>query len=135
MVMVDFEWFVKIPVADEKRERIFEKERESLMLPSRKIMTSSSNTRWVRKQSSDILRPQRSLSLLADAINRLRPSMTIKNRRGERGQPCLRPLSEWKKMRCRPIDKYTKSGSGDTCHDPCDEIVGEAQMDKEHLDV
>jgi len=95
--MVDFEWFANIPVADEKRERIFEKEQVSLILPSRKIMTSSMNSRWVRKQSSDILRPQRSPSLLADAINRLRPSMTIKNRRGERGKAWLRPLLEWKK--------------------------------------
>jgi len=38
-------------------------------------------------------------------------------------------------MSCRPINKYTEGRSGDTGHDPGDEIVGEAQMDKEHLNV
>ena len=42
-MMENFEWFANMPVANEKRERIFEKERESLTLPSRKIITSSTN--------------------------------------------------------------------------------------------
>jgi len=38
-------------------------------------------------------------------------------------------------QRCQPIDENTEGGGGDASHDPGDEIVGEAQMDEEHLDV
>ena len=49
-VMVDFYWLANIPIANEKSERILEKVRESRILPSRKMRTSSTNRRWVRKK-------------------------------------------------------------------------------------
>lgn len=83
-VMVDFDWLANIPVVVEKR-RILEKVQESQILPSRKMRTSSTDKRWVRTESSNILRAQRSPSFLADAIKRLSPSMTIKKIRVEVG--------------------------------------------------
>ena len=55
-----------------------------------------------------ILNPLKRPLVFASRRALLRPSATSKKSRGERGHPCLKPLSEWKKWDVAPLMRTAK---------------------------
>jgi len=64
----------------------------SLVVPSRKRRTSSTNNCWERNKTLPILTPFKAPNLLASFINLHRPSTSSENNKGERGHLCLKPI-------------------------------------------
>jgi len=56
----------------------------------------------------EISSPLKSPNLLASPISQLSLSTTGKKRRGDKGQPCLRPRSAWKKGDADPLIRTAK---------------------------
>ena len=94
-VKEDFCEFITIPVA--ARKSISANFSSSLGLPLQKISTSSTKSRCVIMRYGEVFIPWKSPELMADINAMINPSATRRNNRGERGHPCLRPLSEKKK--------------------------------------
>ena len=69
---------------------------------------SSTNNRCVMLKFVVILIPSNSPLLFASRIALLKPSATSKKSRGDRGQPCLNPLSAWKNGEAAPLMRTTK---------------------------
>jgi hypothetical protein len=85
--MVDFCIFICIPVADRKRESIFESTSASYLCPLQKMKMPSTKSRCVILWLVVIRIPWNPPILIAFKISLLNPSATSKKRSGERGHP------------------------------------------------
>jgi len=92
--IVDFHALYSMPVAQQNNCINDSKADKSPILPLKNINTSSTNSRCVRMQLLVILIPWIRSSMGSSAMSHLRPSITSRNRRGERGKPYQRPRSE-----------------------------------------
>ena len=97
-----------IPEALKKVLKMTSKAIHSTNVPVPKSITSSMNKRWIRDRAEEFFIPLISPFNFASLINRLRPSMTRMNRRGDKGHPCLMPLETLKKFEGVPFTSTTK---------------------------
>ena len=104
----DFFSFNLMPVALQKSCRISEIFSASLNDPLLKSRISYTKSRWVMVRFVAILIPSNIPFLFASIIALLNPSATNKNKRGERGHPCLRPLSDRNKGEVDPYMRTAK---------------------------
>ena len=72
---------------------------------------SSTNSKCVMLVFVVILRPSNNPLLFASRIALLNPSATSRKSRGDSGQPCLIPLSAWKKGEAAPFMRTAKEAA------------------------
>ena len=100
--------FMIIPIASQKRKRISARVSASLGIPMQNISTSSMKSRCVILKFGEFFMPLKYLEFFSKISALLRPSATRRKSRGERGQPCLSPLSEVKKGEATPFISIAK---------------------------
>jgi hypothetical protein len=100
--------FICIPVARPNRSNIELSFSASPLRPLQKIRTSSTKRRCEILKVGDKETPRNSPLDFAAPIALLSPSTTNKKRSGDKGQPCLNPLSAEKKFEADPFIRTTK---------------------------
>ena len=95
-------------MALQNRIRISESLSASLFESLQKIRMPSKNNKCVMLKFVVILIPSNSPLLFASRIDLLKPSTTSKKSRGDRGKPCLNPLSTWKNGEAAPLMRTAK---------------------------
>jgi len=106
--MVDFSLLISMLVALQNKIIISFNEIVSRTLPFKKIKMSSTNSKCVRQKCSMILSPCRPPLLFSVAISLLSPSITSRKRSGDKGHPCLIPLSILKEGKVDPLMRIAK---------------------------
>jgi len=102
-VRVDFPSFIIIPVALEKSFTVLFRVSASPFVPDVKMRISSTKRRCVICRLLEILMPGKEPERFFAARALLRPSTTRRKSSGERGHPCLKPLSGLKKVVAEPF--------------------------------
>ena len=97
-----------IPIADENKYKIAYGLTISLLEPYVKSKMPSTKRKCVIKKLPPIMIPLKDPFDLACCINLLNPSTIMRNKRGARGQPCLKSLPGLKKDEVDPLTSTTK---------------------------
>jgi hypothetical protein len=97
-----------MPIACLKRVRPSHSFSISHLDPSQKIKMSSTKSKWEIYKPDEILMPLKFPADFASIKKRLRHSATKRKRSGDRGHPCLTPLSSLKNEEVEPLIKMEK---------------------------
>ena len=104
----DLSKLILIPDASQNVSNITLKAIQFSKEPTPNIITSSTKSRCVRESWGEILIPLILPLTFASSINKLSPSITRMNNRGDKGHPCLMPRVAVKKGEGEPFTRMEK---------------------------